>query len=363
MWTLVGGGLQHIENATRPMSACLHRDCSWIKDSVVQFNPEKNMIRYEHMVIAIGMQPRLDMVEGAEEALETPGVCSIYFSKYAPKVYREVQAVQSGNLVFTFPKTEIKCGGAPQKIMYLTDWILRKRGNRDRCNINYNCALGIMFSVPHYAKTLYQIAQSRDLHVNFFHNLVSVDPARRVATFEVGNGETTTKKQFPYDILHIAPPFSAPEVLRSCTALIGEQKYLNVDPFTLRHVKYPNIYGIGDCANVPTSKTLAAITTQGKVLRRTLLPILQNKPSGSTIKYNGYTSCPLFTSPHSVVMAEFGYDGKIIETFPFDQNTERRSLFYIAARLMPILYWTLYVRGYWEGPSVFRRYLRPFTSN
>ncbi|KFD48339.1 hypothetical protein M513_10751 [Trichuris suis] len=387
------------------MNACLHRDCSWIKDSVVQFNPEKNMvltkfgkqvrltyccliltevtylfyglivsvkfvtfallqIKYEYMVIAMGIQPRLDMVEGAEEALETPGVCSIYFSNYAPKVYREVQALQSGNIVFTFPKTPIKCAGAPQKIMYLTDWTLRKKGNRDRCNINYNCALGVMFSVPLYAKTMYQIAQSRDLHVNFFHNLVSVDPARRVAMFEVGSGETTTKKEFPYDILHIAPPFSAPDVLRDSTTLTCDNGYLSVDPFTLRHVKYANIYGIGDCTNVPTSKTLAAISqccflpqskaskyvsiisaTQGKVLRRILLPKLQNKPSSdSTIKYTGYTSCPLFTSPHSVVMAEFGYDGKIMETFPFDQNKERRSLFYVAARLMPIIYWSLHVR-------------------
>uniref|UniRef100_A0A5S6Q9N7 Sulfide:quinone oxidoreductase, mitochondrial n=1 Tax=Trichuris muris TaxID=70415 RepID=A0A5S6Q9N7_TRIMR len=371
LWTLVGGGLQRIENATRPMSACLHRNCSWIKDSVVEFNPDKNMvltklgkqIKYEYMIVAMGIQSRLDMVEGAEEALKTPGVCSIYFSDYAPKVYREVQAIQSGNIVFTFPKTPIKCAGAPQKIMYLTDWTLRKNGIRDRFNMNYNCALGVMFSVPLYAKTMYQIAQSRDLHVNFFHNLVSVDPGRRIAVFEVGSGENVTKKEFPYDILHIAPPFSAPEVLRNCKALTCNAGYLNIDPFTLRHVKYPNIYGIGDCTNLPTSKTLAAITTQGKVLRRIILPKLQNKSSDSTITYNGYTSCPLFTSPHSVVMAEFGYDGKIMETFPVDQNMERRSLFYVAAKLMPIIYWTLHVRGYWEGPSVFRRFLRPFSGD
>ena len=60
-------------------------------------------------------------------------------------------------------------------------------------------------------------------------------------------------------MLHVVPPMGAPTALKSCQALADAAGYLAVDKETLQHVKYPNVFGIGDCTNVPTSKTAAAI--------------------------------------------------------------------------------------------------------
>jgi len=50
-----------------------------------------------------------------------------------------------------------------------------------------------------------------------------------------------------------------PAVLKEHPTLTNEVGFLGVDPKTLRHTKYPNIFGIGDCTNTPNSKTMAAI--------------------------------------------------------------------------------------------------------
>ncbi|KRZ15086.1 Sulfide:quinone oxidoreductase, mitochondrial, partial [Trichinella pseudospiralis] len=314
------------------------------------------------LVVAMGITPRLDMVKGLMQALETPGVCSIYYGEGSVKTYESAKRLQKGNALFTFPSTPIKCAGAPQKIMYLTEEMFRNTGRRDQYHVQYNNALGVMFSVPVYAKTMEKVAQRKSIQVNYFHDLVEVDWKNRIAKFRVKSSNEDAEKiqDFPYDFLHVAPPFSAPDNLRMCTELVDSAGYLNVDPYTLQHKKYPNIFGIGDCANLPTSKTLAAITSQGKVLRRRIGALINNQDVNKQILYNGYTSCPLITSHNTVVLAEFGYDGKLLETLPINQNKERRTLFYVATKLMPQLYWRLHVNGFWEGPSIFRRIFHPF---
>ncbi|KAL1233764.1 Sulfide:quinone oxidoreductase [Trichinella spiralis] len=370
LWTLVGGGLNRLDKASKPMGHLFHNNCTWIPDHLKTFVPEKNYvitqtekeIKYDYLVVAMGITPRLDMVKGLTQALETPGVCSIYYGEGSVKTYESAKRLQKGNALFTFPSTPIKCAGAPQKIMYLTEELFRNTGRRDQYHVQYNNALGVMFSVPVYAKTMVKVAERKGIHVNYFHDLVEVDWKNRIAKFRVKSSNEDVEKiqDFPYDFLHVAPPFSAPDNLRMCTELVDSAGYLNVDPYTLQHKKYPNIFGIGDCANLPTSKTLAAITSQGKVLRRRIGALINNQDVNKQILYNGYTSCPLITSHNTVVMAEFGYDGKLLETLPINQNKERHTLFYVATKLMPQIYWRLHVNGFWEGPSIFRRIFHPF---
>ncbi|KRZ66573.1 Sulfide:quinone oxidoreductase, mitochondrial [Trichinella papuae] len=364
LWTLVGGGLNRLDKASKPMGHLFHKNCTWIPDHLKTFVPEKNYIitqtekeiKYDYLVVAMGITPRLDMVKGLVQALETPGVCSIYYGEGSVKTYESAKRLQKGNALFTFPSTPIKCAGAPQKIMYLTEEMFRNY------HVQYNNALGVMFSVPVYAKTMEKVAQRKGIQVNYFHDLVEVDWKNRIAKFRVKSSNEDAEKiqDFPYDFLHVAPPFSAPDNLRMCTELVDSAGYLNVDPYTLQHKKYPNIFGIGDCANLPTSKTLAAITSQGKVLRRRIGALINNQDVNKQILYNGYTSCPLITSRNTVVLAEFGYDGKLLETLPINQNKERHTLFYVATKLMPQIYWRLHVNGFWEGPSIFRRIFHPF---
>jgi sulfide:quinone oxidoreductase len=112
---------------------------------------------------------------------------------------------------------------------------------------------------------------------------------------------------------------------------------------TLQHNKYKNIFALGDASSLPTSKTGAAVRKQVPVAVENLVHASKGEPLSA--KYDGYTSCPLVTGYDSLIMAEFGYDLKPQETFPFDQNKERYSMYLVKRYVLPQLYWNGMLKG------------------
>jgi len=120
--------------------------------------------------------------------------------------------------------------------------------------------------------------------------------------------------------------------------------WVDVDKFTFPHVRYPNIFSLGDASSTPNSKTGAAVRKQTPVLVDQLLSqIYHQKPS--PVHYNGYGSCPLVTGYGKLIMAEFDYEGKRVETFPFDQSKERWSMYQLKKQVLPRLYWNFILKG------------------
>jgi len=129
--------------------------------------------------------------------------------------------------------------------------------------------------------------------------------------------------------------------------------FVDVVKETLQHKKFTNVYGIGDCTNLPTSKTAAAIASQSNIVYKNLLSTMNNEPAKEI--YDGYTSCPLVTGYNSVILAEFDFNGNPLETFPVDQGKERRSMFYMKKDIMPPMYWYGLTKGIWNGPGIYRK--------
>ena len=128
-------------------------------------------------------------------------------------------------------------------------------------------------------------------------------------------------------MLHVTPPMSAPAVLRDNKQLANDSGFVEDDRSTLQHVRFSNIFGIGDCTNLPTSKTMAAIASQNKIVYDNLL--LQMEGKKPINKYDGYTSCPLVTGYSKCILAEFDYDGQPLETLPINQAKERSTSFFM----------------------------------
>lgn len=110
------------------------KNVDWIQQSCVEIDPvncrlrlsNNETIKYEYLVVATGIQLDWHKVEGLVDALKTKGVCSNYSVDTVGKTLKAIENFKSGNALFTFPNTPIKCAGAPQKIMYLTDAHFRK---------------------------------------------------------------------------------------------------------------------------------------------------------------------------------------------------------------------------------------------
>lgn len=361
MFTLIGGGIKKLDQSYKPMKSVLPKDAVWLKDKVAEIDPKKSqvttekgdVVNYDYMVVATGIELDFKKIPGLMEGLNDPrsGVCSNYSPKYVTKTFGVIQRIDSGNAIFTYPNTPVKCAGAPQKIAYITAHYMQKYG-RPNVQVYYNTALPVIFKAPKYAKSLWKVAEKRNVKVNLDVDLIEVRPDKKQAVFKTLTEPHKTFVQ-EFQMLHVCPPHYPTPMIAKNKELADEAGFLSVSKDTLQHVKYPNIFGIGDCTSLPTSKTGAAVAGQLGVLRRNLTAAMAGKTLDS--KYDGYTSCPLVTGTNSCIMAEFDYDANPLETFPIDQGVERHTMFYMKKDVMPQLYFNLMLNGLWEGPGIFRK--------
>jgi sulfide:quinone oxidoreductase len=348
IWTLVGGGVFPRETSEHDMADVMPPGANWIKDRVEEFDPDNNTVKtaagktlhYETLVVAAGIQLNWSKIEGLPENLGRGGVCSNYSYDTVEYTWECIRNFKGGNAVFTFPSTPIKCAGAPQKIMWLAEHAFRKAGVRKKTNVIYASATESIFGVPKYRAPLQKLEKERDIDGRYKRNLVALRPDKKEAVFEkLGTDERET---IEYDMIHVTPPQSAPDFVAK-SKLANDAGWVDVDKHTTQHVKYKNVFSLGDCSSLPTSKTGAAVRKEAPVTVENLMAFRAHRPL--TGHYDGYASCPLVTGYGKVMLAEFGYDGKIMESFPFDQAQERYSMYVLKAYGLPAMYWNGMMRG------------------
>ncbi|WP_435007943.1 FAD/NAD(P)-binding oxidoreductase [Tundrisphaera lichenicola] len=348
LWTLVGAGVFPKQASEREEADFIPKGTTWVRDSAEEFRPDDNLVTtrsgesigYDYLVVAPGIQIDWGKVEGLRENLGTQGICSNYDYRTVDYTWDCLRNFRGGTAIFTNPGTPVKCGGAPQKIMYLADDYFLRSGVRDRSRVVFASALGSIFAVPKYAASLERVIARKGIETHFEHDLIAIRPGSKEAVFRrKGPGDEVT---IPYDMIHVTPPMSAPDFIKQ-SPLADSTGWVELDRDTLRHSRYPNVFGLGDASNLPTSKTGAAIRKQAPVVVRNLISAIRGE--SPTARYDGYTSCPLVTGYGKLVLAEFDYDKKPKETFPFDQSKERRSMYLLKKYGLPALYWHGMLRG------------------
>lgn len=350
-WTLVGSGVFDIKKTEKNEADVMPKGVKWIKEKVTHFFPAQNYIQlesgehlhYDFLVVAAGIQLNWDEIKGLKETLGKNGVCSNYSFNHAPYTFECIKNFKGGKAIFHNPQTPVKCGGAPHKIMYMAADYFRKHNVLSKADIQYWSGAAKLFAVPVYEKTLLKVCERADIKLNFMVKLTAVDGENKKASF-IGIGEDNKDKEYvvDFDMIHVTPPQSAPDFIRN-SELVNAAGWVDVDKHTLQHVKFANIFSLGDSSGLPTSKTGAAIRKQSPVVVENILSAINHQPLQA--KYNGYTSCPLVTGYGKLVLAEFDYDGNPQETFPFDQSKERWSMYMMKKYLLPWLYWAKILPG------------------
>ena len=350
IWTLVGGGVFDRSISEKDEADFIPDGATWIKDFVDSFDPDNNTLTtrdgttysYDYLVVTAGIQINWDAIPGLKDSVMKPGtgVCSNYSYDTVMYTWENLKNLKSGCAIFTQPNTPIKCGGAPQKIMHLSCHYLQKHGRDKNVEVVFASAGGGMFAVKKYKDSLDKIIARNGVNTKFGHNLVSIDADKKEATFEIlASGE---KVVMSYDMLHVTPPMGPPDFIKN-SPLAAETGWVSVDKFTTQHTKYANVFSIGDCSNLPTSKTGAAIRKQAPTLVANLNAAMEGKPLAAA--YDGYTSCPLVTGYGRLILAEFDYNKEPMESFPFDQSQERYSMYALKAYALPNLYWHGMLKG------------------
>lgn len=334
-------------------------DVTWIKDEVATFDPENNAVmtkggkkvEYDYLVVATGVQYHYEQIEGlSADMIGQNGISSVYLSDLAAgtaeggtitrdwfRSLKEAAKTSKPRVICTQPSTPLKCGGGPQKILYLSDDFLR----HDDLSAEFTFATAgeKLFAFPEIEGAIQKVQEGYGNITNKFgHNLIRIDAEKKIATFlhtyqeqgeydkELEEYDMIDKEEevtMEYDFIHITPPTAAVDAVANSP--LGWQKgtakgWLEVDRETLQHRRYKNVFGIGDVCGIPIAKTGGSARHQAPIVVSNLIAVMENKEPAA--KYDGYTVCPLKVSYGKIIMAEFNYDG-LAPSFPLDPAQPR----------------------------------------
>ena len=316
-------------------------EVTWIKDEVQTFDAKNNtvttrggdVVPYDVLVVAAGIQYHYEDIKGlTKEDIGTNGITSVYLNDLEKGTAHGATATwewfnalkvaaktKKPKVIYTQPNTPIKCGGAPQKMLYLSADYLKQEGLS--AEYQFVTSKAKLFSLPAIDKALHEVQATYDTITNKFqHHLKAIDVKAKKATFihaydveeideDFGTKEIVSKADtvvLDYDFIHVVPPMSPVDAVMH-SGLLGDSGWLDVDKHTLQHKTYKNIFGIGDVCGIPMGKTGGSARHHGPVLTQNILDFMAKEELSAS--FDGYTVCPIKTQYGKIIMAEFNYKG------------------------------------------------------
>ena len=326
-FTLVAAGLKSPGYVVSTTADYLPHGVVLIEEQVAEFDPVANKVvtdkgrsvQYDFLIVATGLHLDYAAIDGMNtDLIGKDGLGSIYASPAAAAAtWKEMArfAETGGVGLFGRPATEMKCAGAPLKYTFITDDYLRRHGARGKSELIFAAQNRTLFSVPIVSEKVRMLFRDRQVKVAYEHVMTAIDPGRKVATYRTPAGTA----EFKYDFINVVPPMRAPAAVRNSPLRWREGNFaadgwMEVDKPTLRHRRFPNVFGVGDVAGVPKGKTAASVKWQVPVAVDHLIASIEGKTSASV--YNGYTSCPLITRLGRAMLVEFDYEDNLVPSFP-----------------------------------------------
>ncbi|WP_336975305.1 TIGR01244 family sulfur transferase [Sphingobium aromaticiconvertens] len=352
-WTMVGAGIFTREFTRRAEARVIPQGANWIKASASGFAPDENKVllcdggsvSYRVLIVCPGIKLDWDAIPGLRDTLGRNGVTSNYSYEFAPYTRRLVKELKGGRALFTQPVMPIKCAGAPQKAMYLSCSIWEPAGVLKDIDVQFHTAGAVLFGVAAYVPALIEYVERYGAHLNLESRLVAIDGPAKVATFEQKRGNELKRVEERFDMIHVVPPQTAPDFVRS-SSLAAPSGFVEVDEATLRHPRYPNVFALGDACSASNAKTAAAVRKQAPVVAVNALAALEGREP--VADYDGYGSCPLTVEKGKIVLAEFGYGGKLLPSFPawlIDGTRPSRLAWLLKDTILPPVYWHGMLKG------------------
>ena len=350
-WTMVGAGVFNKEDTIRDTDSIWPSNIIRIKDEVTKFDPKNNQvtlsnnskISYEMLIVATGLKLDWDAIEGLSDSLGKNGVTSNYRYDLAPYTWELVKGLKGKNAIFTQPPMPIKCAGAPQKAMYLSCDHWQKEGQLSNMNVSFCNAGPVLFGCATYVPPLMKYVEKYRINLDFGHNLTKIDGASQKAWFSVKKeGEDPKTIERSFDMIHVCPPQRAPDFVAK-SPLANDAGWVDVNPETLQHSKFSNVFALGDVASTSNAKTVAAARKQAPIVAQNVISCIENKDVKPL--YDGYGSCPLTVEKGKIILAEFGYGGKVMPTFPWDSTKPRRAAWFLKKTILPRIYWGAMFQG------------------
>jgi sulfide:quinone oxidoreductase len=299
-------GLTHSEDIVRPRERQLHDGIEFIESAIDRVDIAANEVHltndvtlgYDVLVVATGAR----LVPEETEGLNGPGWMNNVFTFYTPEGAGALGAALAtfdhGRLVVNVVDMPIKCPVAPLEFCFLADWYFTERGIRDRVQITYATPLDGAFTKPIAAAKLGGMLEERGIELVTEFNTGEVDPGGRLVAYD--------GREVPFDLAVVIPLHGGATYVGRSPGLGDELDFVPTDEHTLQSKAAPNIFVIGDAANVPTSKAGSVTHFEGDTLVGNVRRFLAGEPLEPG--FDGHTNCFIETGFHKALLIDFNYD-------------------------------------------------------
>ena len=333
-FTLVATGIWPMDKVSNTNQELIPTGVDWVQEMAREFKPDNNQVitdsgrvlDYDYLIVATGLHLDFEQVEGMDvNRIGSNGLASVYPSP--EKALASWQAMEKfsqtgGSALMTLPSTAIKCAGAPLKMTFMLANRAEQAGTLAKSTIDFHSAISTVFSVPVINQEVLDRWDVIGIPVHFQSTLVAVDIDAQRATFEQADGKRIEKE---YDFLHVAPAMCAPDSIRNSPLAWQEGPqaqggWLDVNPGTLQHNRYKNVFGVGDINGTPKGKTAATVKKSVPLVVDNLLSVMAGEEPSQI--FDGYTSCPLLVREGAALLVEFDYNNNLTPSVPFVKPLE-----------------------------------------
>ncbi len=300
-------GLTHSEDIVRPRGRQLHAGIEFVESGVDRVDIEANEVHltsgatlsYDVLVVATGAR----LVPDETEGLTGPGWMDNVFTFYTPEGAAALGAALAtftrGRLVVNVVDMPIKCPVAPLEFCFLADWYFTERGIRDQVQITYATPLDAAFTKPIASETLGGMLAERNIELATEFNTGEVDGSGgRLVGYD--------GRELPFDLAVVIPLHGGASYVGRSPGLGDALDFVPTDEHTLQAKAAPNIFVIGDAANVPASKAGSVTHFEGETLVGNIERFLAGEPLEPG--FDGHANCFIETGFHKALLIDFNYD-------------------------------------------------------
>ncbi|ARS91011.1 NAD(P)/FAD-dependent oxidoreductase [Natrarchaeobaculum aegyptiacum] len=340
---LIPFGYKEPDQQRRPITDLLREGITFRQATVEGVDPDDQIVQtddgdlaYDYLVVALGNALRDDTVDGLVDAWEeTDSVFPFYHYEAALELGEALEEFDGGRFVVSVPETPIKCGGAPLKLTMLAEDYFRREGMREEVELVMTKPIEVPFgTTPQkapYNEKIEEIWADRDIEFVPEFTVAEVDG-------EATEIHSTDGRTVEYDMYAPVTPQYGHTALTEHSPLTGDGEYVTVDEERLQHDEYDEVFALGDCSNLPTSRTASAARKQTHTLVDNLAALIEDR--SFTASYDGYTACPLLTEKGKAMIAEFDYEK------PISAPINSKMNWIMDVNVIPSMYWSTWMRGY-----------------
>ncbi len=305
-------GLAQGEDLVRPRDEQLRKGVHFIERGIDRVVAEDRTVvleggdelPYDVLVIATGAR----LVPEETEGLTGPGWMEKVFTFYdlpgATGLERALRTFEGGRIVVNIVDLPIKCPVAPLEFAFLADWYFHERGIRDRVQITLVTPLDAAFTKPRAASMLGGMLEEKGIELVTEFNTGEVDgEGGRLVSFD--------EREVPFDLAVVIPVHSGAEYVGRSPGLGDALDFVETNPHTLQSTAAPEIFAIGDAANLPASKAGSVSHFEGEVLVENITRFLAGEELDAS--FDGHANCFIETGFDKALLIDFNYEQEPVE--------------------------------------------------